>query len=163
MGRPRTPVRLKFMYKCSLFVHWLKQHGWLITAEYRIRRGTQDFPPSVHLTRTKVVGDSWRCGNTWSISSGLATISWVSIEFQKSFSQLHTVKYVPSWVPGAGFKTKAKEWRVEVEACVEEPFNFVKDQLVRASKGSWKTKLKENTAKGPGKHFCDSDCFASFG
>lgn len=76
---------------------------------------------------------------------------------------MHTVKYVPSWVPGAGFKTKAKEWRVEVEACVEEPFNFVKDQLVRASKGSWKTKLKENTAKGPGKHFCDSDCFASFG
>lgn len=41
------------------------------------------------------------------------------------------VKHVPEWMPGAGFKTKAKDWNKVVTACLEEPFDFVKDQLVR--------------------------------
>lgn len=34
-------------------------------------------------------------------------------------------------MPGAGFKRKAKEWRIAVTACAEEPFKFVKEQIVR--------------------------------
>ena len=41
------------------------------------------------------------------------------------------VKYVPSWFPGAGFKRKAKVWKVEGQALVEDPFNQVKAEMVR--------------------------------
>ena len=40
------------------------------------------------------------------------------------------LKYVPDWMPGAGFKRKAKEWRKLAMAMVEQPFQAAKRQLV---------------------------------
>lgn len=34
-------------------------------------------------------------------------------------------------MPGAGFKQKAKYWNVTTTACVEDPFAFVKEEVVR--------------------------------
>ena len=40
------------------------------------------------------------------------------------------LRYVPSWVPGAGFQRKAARWRkINVSMC-EKPFRYVKEQLV---------------------------------
>jgi len=36
------------------------------------------------------------------------------------------VKYVPEWVPGAGFKRKAREWRAFVDYFAAAPFDTVK-------------------------------------
>ena len=41
------------------------------------------------------------------------------------------VKHVPEWMPGAGFKKIAREWRILQEAVVNRPFDMVRDQHVR--------------------------------
>jgi hypothetical protein len=41
-----------------------------------------------------------------------------------------TVKYLPEWFPGAGFKKKAKIWRKTVLNMPNAPFQFVKEQIV---------------------------------
>lgn len=40
-----------------------------------------------------------------------------------------SLKHVPEWMPGAGFKKKAKEWRKLSEAMINVPFNMVKDNF----------------------------------
>ena len=42
-----------------------------------------------------------------------------------------TVKYIPSWFPGAGFKRRAKKYAAVLHDLVEIPHNYVKTQLVR--------------------------------
>ncbi|KAL1711116.1 cytochrome P450 [Schizophyllum commune] len=39
------------------------------------------------------------------------------------------LKYVPEWVPGAGFKRQARVWRPLYGRMVDAPFEFVKDAL----------------------------------
>jgi len=41
------------------------------------------------------------------------------------------LKYVPEWVPGAGFKRMAREWRKHVEATAHVPFQYVKDAMAK--------------------------------
>jgi len=41
-----------------------------------------------------------------------------------------SLKYVPEWMPGAGFKTKAKEWRKLSQAMINVPYNMVKEKFV---------------------------------
>jgi hypothetical protein len=43
---------------------------------------------------------------------------------------LPILKYVPSWIPGAGFKHKAAYWRRVTVNMVEKPFKHVKQTLV---------------------------------
>jgi len=40
------------------------------------------------------------------------------------------VSYVPEWFPGAGFKRKAREWNATLQEMVNQPYKFVKDQMV---------------------------------
>ena len=42
---------------------------------------------------------------------------------------LPILRYVPSWVPGAHFKTLAAEWREHMLQMVEAPLEIVKGQL----------------------------------
>ncbi|KAL0066761.1 hypothetical protein AAF712_006152 [Marasmius tenuissimus] len=42
---------------------------------------------------------------------------------------LPALKYVPDWFPGAGFKTKAKEWKKLYNRMNTEPFEMVKKQM----------------------------------
>jgi hypothetical protein len=39
------------------------------------------------------------------------------------------LKYVPAWVPGAGFKRTAKEWSNTLNEMVNMPHNFTKQQM----------------------------------
>ena len=41
------------------------------------------------------------------------------------------MKHVPAWVPGAGFKRKAREWRALSLAMLERPFEMVRRNMVR--------------------------------
>jgi hypothetical protein len=41
-----------------------------------------------------------------------------------------SLKYLPSWLPGAGFQKKAAHWREVNASLSEKPFRYVEDQLV---------------------------------
>ncbi|KAJ8501740.1 hypothetical protein ONZ45_g12030 [Pleurotus djamor] len=43
------------------------------------------------------------------------------------------LKYVPSWMPGAGFKRRAREWRICVDRMIKEPFETVKINLAKGT------------------------------
>jgi hypothetical protein len=47
-----------------------------------------------------------------------------------NLSNIFPVKYVPEWMPGAGFKTKAKEWRKLSQAMINVPYDMVKEKFV---------------------------------
>ncbi|KAF8639642.1 hypothetical protein AX17_000907 [Amanita inopinata Kibby_2008] len=42
---------------------------------------------------------------------------------------LPALRYVPSWLPGAGFQKKAATWASTLSEMVEQPHNFVKQQM----------------------------------
>jgi len=52
------------------------------------------------------------------------------------------LKYVPEWVPGAGFKKKAREWNKLARIMVEEPFATTKEMMVCLS-NTTKSSLNE--------------------
>jgi len=43
---------------------------------------------------------------------------------------LPLLKYVPEWMPGAGFKTKAREWKILARTMVEAPYAVTKQMMV---------------------------------
>jgi hypothetical protein len=55
-----------------------------------------------------------------------------------------TVKFVPDWLPGAGFKRAARQWGAELTQVAEKPYAFVKQQLARGKDDkSFLTRLLE--------------------
>lgn len=45
-------------------------------------------------------------------------------------SRISQVEHVPKWVPGAGWKDKARVWREAFAAMRDIPYNLVKEQMV---------------------------------
>jgi hypothetical protein len=41
-----------------------------------------------------------------------------------------SLKYLPSWMPGAGFKKKARVWKKKMEDFVDRPYEYVKNSMV---------------------------------
>ncbi|GLA93934.1 hypothetical protein AtubIFM57143_000787 [Aspergillus tubingensis] len=39
------------------------------------------------------------------------------------------IEILPEWVPGAGFQTKAREWRSTLDKLAEQPYLFVQEQM----------------------------------
>ena len=56
------------------------------------------------------------------IEAGTPGVSWVDV-----FPMLN---HIPSWFPGAGFQKKAAHWKGLAKAVIENPFRYVKEQLV---------------------------------
>ncbi|KAJ7775174.1 cytochrome P450 [Mycena metata] len=46
---------------------------------------------------------------------------------------LPILKYVPEWLPGAGFKRKANVWASHLSKMMDTPFKLVEDQLARGT------------------------------
>lgn len=44
---------------------------------------------------------------------------------------IDTVKYVPEWFPGAGFKRKAREWNKLRIKMTEDPYRVTKERMAR--------------------------------
>jgi hypothetical protein len=41
-----------------------------------------------------------------------------------------TLSYVPEWFPGAGWKRKAREWRIQQKNAVRDSYNWTKTRVV---------------------------------
>lgn len=54
----------------------------------------------------------------------------------------YTVKHIPSWFPGAGFKRTAQAWREQLIGIADRPYAFVKAQM---AKGKYKPSYLSNT------------------
>lgn len=54
--------------------------------------------------------------------------------WNRSSLYVHTVRFVPAWFPGAGFKRKAIDWRQSTTALRDVPYEFAKYQSVRYSR-----------------------------
>jgi len=59
------------------------------------------------------------------------------ISFSPRAGTCHTVRYVPEWFPGAGWKKKAKWFAETLNEMVDVPHRFVKDQMV-SRRSCWK-------------------------
>ena len=55
---------------------------------------------------------------------------WFPFASLLSFLPSETVKYVPAWFPGAGFKRKATIWRNDVMDASRLPFEWNRKQTV---------------------------------
>lgn len=47
------------------------------------------------------------------------------------FNFYFTVKHLPDWLPGAGFKKTAARWKRTLDELTEKPYAFTKQQMVR--------------------------------
>lgn len=78
----------------------------------------------------------WKLWGCPSISEASWSTSSQPVRFSP-VSNLHvsettvTVKYVPQWVPGAGFQKVASEWRRVVHRVINEPYEYGKASFVR--------------------------------
>jgi hypothetical protein len=54
---------------------------------------------------------------------------------------VHSLRYVPSWMPGAGFQRKAASWRSTLQRMADVPHNIVKTRMV--SRPAHMKKLKD--------------------
>jgi hypothetical protein len=55
------------------------------------------------------------------------------------------VRYLPDWLPGAGFKRTASYWRETLADLVEKPYAFVRQQMAQGkNEPSYLSKLLEN-------------------
>lgn len=58
-----------------------------------------------------------------------------------------TVKYVPAWFPGAGFKRTAQEWKKHLENVVDKPYAFVHRRM---NSGKFQPSYLSNLFKASG-------------
>ena len=49
---------------------------------------------------------------------------------RNALSERWTVQYLPAWFPGAGFKKTAALWAESLVNMVEQPYQYVKQQMV---------------------------------
>lgn len=55
------------------------------------------------------------------------------------------MRYLPDWLPGAGFKRTASYWRKTLTDLVEKPYAFVRQQMAQGkNEPSYLSKLLEN-------------------
>jgi cytochrome P450 len=64
------------------------------------------------------------------------------------------LKYIPAWVPGAGFQRIAKEWSDTLNDMVDMPYNFTKQQMgAGIAPPSFTSNLLETSALGEKEEF----------
>lgn len=62
---------------------------------------------------------------------GLASIAIATMPGAFLVNTFPILRYVPAWVPGAGFQVKAKEWKDISMQLLNAPFAAVKKAMVR--------------------------------
>ncbi|KAI2640922.1 cytochrome P450 oxidoreductase OrdA-like protein [Xylaria nigripes] len=62
--------------------------------------------------------------SSWHFSLAMAVGSWL-------VDSIPALRYIPEWLPGAGFKRQAKAWRTLAIEAAERPFQFARQQLRR--------------------------------
>ena len=64
------------------------------------------------------------------VSEAVNSISTAVVPGAFLVDSIPVLKYVPEWMPGAGFKKKAKEWKVVIRKMLEIPFAAAKSRVV---------------------------------
>ena len=59
----------------------------------------------------------------------MSEFSFVLVQGRFLIEQLPWLKYIPSWMPGAGFKRLAAKFRKSTEDLYNVPFAFVQDKI----------------------------------
>jgi hypothetical protein len=65
-----------------------------------------------------------------SISSNSLWNIWMNIVLDFLVNAFPVLVYVPDWFPGAGWKRTAKAWKAIKEKALDEPYEWVKLQVV---------------------------------
>ena len=60
--------------------------------------------------------------------TGLAEAAVIGVFWVDTFPLL---RFIPNWIPGAGFLKKAARWKAAFMTMTEKPFEYVKEQLVK--------------------------------
>ncbi|THU95704.1 cytochrome P450 [Dendrothele bispora CBS 962.96] len=76
---------------------------------------------SVDKNNDPLVGAAERCMDNFSTSTTLGAFMADNIP---------TMRFIPEWFPGGGFKKIAREYNLNLRAAVEGPWKFVKNELV---------------------------------
>jgi hypothetical protein len=64
-------------------------------------------------------------------STSCPSVCYVWYIVQAILIRVQLVKYVPEWLPGAGFKKKAREWKKLSIELRDRPFELLKAAMVR--------------------------------
>lgn len=62
--------------------------------------------------------------------AAIATFSTAAVPGAFLVDTFPFLKYVPEWVPGAGFQRKAREWKKLSQAMLNEPFDILMKAIV---------------------------------
>lgn len=84
--------------------------------------------------RSHEVFNAVAVANSWTVDylpmrAYLKLLNSMVIQINDAFS---SVKYLPAWLPGMGFKRLAKQWRDELDRFAYAPYEIVKSDVVRA-------------------------------
>lgn len=63
--------------------------------------------------------------------AAFASVSQATLPGAFLVDMLPILKYMPSWMPGAGFKRKAKAWKKLADDVLEVPFATMKQAMAR--------------------------------
>ena len=79
----------------------------------------------------RLANDVSSCGGIWPVDVfPFCEWSWYVTRHLRLICR-RAVRYIPEWVPGAGFKRKAAIWKAQFEQCVNTPYDWAKKQAVR--------------------------------
>ena len=56
-------------------------------------------------------------------------VSTLECQKRERMMLTETVRYLPEWMPGTGFKKTSKEWHATLMAMAEKPMQFVKQEM----------------------------------
>ncbi|KIM50598.1 hypothetical protein SCLCIDRAFT_1225241, partial [Scleroderma citrinum Foug A] len=63
------------------------------------------------------------------VHKAVATFSKAAAPGAFLVDSIPILKYIPEWVPGAGFQRQAREWKALMDQVTDVPYNFVKSQM----------------------------------
>ncbi|KAF7427806.1 hypothetical protein PC9H_007022 [Pleurotus ostreatus] len=106
----------------------------------RLLESPDDFMEHMNLTTVAIIMD---IGYAIDVSSkedphivtaekALTGLNIASLHGAFLVESIPLLKYVPSWIPWAGFQNKAKEWKRYTDKMIKDPFAVVKKRMAKA-------------------------------
>ena len=98
----------------------------IVRASYGIEVQEKDDPYIATAERALWIANQTILPGRWLVDILPICAYYQQLLVSTPLSQRALVKYVPEWVPGAGFKRQARLWRDDVLGMTDKPFNAVK-------------------------------------
>ena len=72
-------------------------------------------------------------GGIWPVDIFPSCTSFINNPEKNLGVTARTVKHIPTWFPGAGFKRNSIVWKAKMLEMVNKPYERVKEEMVRAN------------------------------